>query len=124
MKKNNLFFVTILILLFGNFSGQTVYITKTGKKYHEQSCRYLNKSTISINLSDAINKGYSSCSVCNPPTSASTTSDQKNKSDVGSNQNASPTTSSQQCGAKTKDGSRCKRMTKSSNGFCWQHGGS
>lgn len=28
-----------------------------------------------------------------------------------------------QCGAATKSGSRCTRMTKSPNGNCWQHGG-
>lgn len=28
-----------------------------------------------------------------------------------------------QCGASTKTGARCTRMTKSSNGNCWQHGG-
>ncbi len=28
-----------------------------------------------------------------------------------------------QCGAATKAGDRCKRMTKSPNGNCWQHGG-
>ncbi|MEK0420647.1 MAG: hypothetical protein RLZZ161_498 [Bacteroidota bacterium] len=28
-----------------------------------------------------------------------------------------------QCGASTKSGARCTRMTKSPNGNCWQHGG-
>jgi len=28
-----------------------------------------------------------------------------------------------QCGASTKNGGRCTRMTKSPNGNCWQHGG-
>jgi uncharacterized lipoprotein YajG len=44
----------------------TVYVTKTGAKYHSAGCRYLSKSCISISLSDARN-GYSPCSVCNPP---------------------------------------------------------
>lgn len=44
----------------------TVYITKTGEKYHTGNCRYLSKSKIPINLSDA-KKSYSPCSVCNPP---------------------------------------------------------
>jgi endonuclease G len=30
---------------------------------------------------------------------------------------------SAQCAGVTKKGNQCKRMTKSSNGFCWQHGG-
>ncbi|MDQ7094244.1 hypothetical protein REC12_11650 [Desulfosporosinus sp. PR] len=45
----------------------TVYITKTGKKYHRDGCRYLSKSRIPISLSDAESEGYEPCSVCNPP---------------------------------------------------------
>jgi len=44
----------------------TVYVTKTGAKYHRDGCRYLSKSRIPISLSDAKN-GYGPCSVCNPP---------------------------------------------------------
>lgn len=44
----------------------TVYITKTGKKYHRNGCRYLRKSKIPINKNDAINRGYGSCGICNP----------------------------------------------------------
>ena len=44
-----------------------VYITKTGSKYHRDGCRYLSRSKIPINLSDAKNSGYGPCSVCNPP---------------------------------------------------------
>ena len=44
-----------------------VYITKTGKKYHKGSCRYLKKSKIKISLKDACKRGYTSCKVCKPP---------------------------------------------------------
>ncbi len=44
----------------------TVYIIKTGKKYHSGDCRYLSKSKIPITLKEAIQKGYTPCSVCNP----------------------------------------------------------
>lgn len=47
-------------------TSQTVYITKTGEKYHRGSCRYLRKSKISISLSKAKTRGYTPCSVCNP----------------------------------------------------------
>ncbi len=43
----------------------TVYITRTGKKYHQAGCRYL-KSQSPISLTDAKVR-YSPCSVCNPP---------------------------------------------------------
>lgn len=45
----------------------TVYITKTGEKYHVDGCRYLKSSKIAISLTDAKGKGYGPCSVCNPP---------------------------------------------------------
>ena|SRR5712692_4685345 len=41
----------------------TVYITRTGRKYHKLSCRHL-RSVISISLSDAESRGYTACSVC------------------------------------------------------------
>lgn len=44
----------------------TVYVTKTGSKYHHAGCRYLSKSSIPISLSDAKSM-YSPCSVCDPP---------------------------------------------------------
>jgi hypothetical protein len=45
----------------------TVYITRTGKKYHQDGCRYLRKSRIAITIKDALQQGYSACSVCAPP---------------------------------------------------------
>jgi len=46
---------------------QTVYITKTGKKYHRDGCRYLASSKIAISLKDAKARGYTACKVCWPP---------------------------------------------------------
>ena len=44
-----------------------VYITQTGRKYHNKGCRYLSKSQIPILLKDALQQRYEPCSVCNPP---------------------------------------------------------
>lgn len=44
----------------------TVYVTRTGHKYHQKGCRYLRQSCIAMKLSEA-RKSYSACSVCNPP---------------------------------------------------------
>ena len=44
-----------------------VYITKTGKKYHRSSCRYLSKSKIKTTLKKARAQGYTPCKVCKPP---------------------------------------------------------
>jgi hypothetical protein len=46
---------------------QIVYVTKTGKKYHTATCRFLAKSKIPMALKDAKAKGYTPCSVCRPP---------------------------------------------------------
>ena len=45
----------------------TVYITRTGAKYHTASCRYLSRSKIPIPLKDAKQRGYAACKVCRPP---------------------------------------------------------
>ena len=50
----------------GSKKGETVYITSSGKKYHRSGCQYLKKSCIEIKKSDAISKGYTPCSKCNP----------------------------------------------------------
>lgn len=44
----------------------TVYVTRTGEKYHRNGCRYLRRSKIAISLENA-KFAYSPCSVCNPP---------------------------------------------------------
>ena len=41
----------------------TVYVTKTGKKYHRETCRW---GKIPISLAEA-KQGYEPCSRCNPP---------------------------------------------------------
>ncbi|HHV98151.1 MAG TPA: MBL fold metallo-hydrolase [Clostridiaceae bacterium] len=43
---------------------KTVYITKSGSKYHKDGCRYLSKSKIPISLSEALERNYTPCSVC------------------------------------------------------------
>ncbi len=45
---------------------ETVYVTRTGSKYHLAGCRYLRQSSIPMKLSEA-RKLYTPCSVCRPP---------------------------------------------------------
>lgn len=47
-------------------NNQTVYVTKSGNKYHLAGCRYLSKSATPLALSDAAIR-YSPCSVCGAP---------------------------------------------------------
>jgi len=47
--------------------GQTVYVTKSGKKYHVVGCSSLSKSRTSLNLAEAKRQKYTPCKRCNPP---------------------------------------------------------
>lgn len=126
MKKQLLLLTVIFSLLMSNVLAQTVYITKTGKKYHIESCRYLRSSSFAISLQDALSRGYDACSICAPPTSSSQSTRQVPTNLKNENTNSKLRLSSQtvQCSAITKKGTQCSRMTKSLNGKCWQHGGS
>lgn len=48
-------------------SSTTVYITRTGAKYHQETCRHLKKSKKAISLQVAKTRGYTPCKVCRPP---------------------------------------------------------
>lgn len=52
----------------GGSSSGTVYITKTGSKYHRDGCSSLRRSRIAISLNDAVSRGYEPCKNCKPPT--------------------------------------------------------
>jgi len=45
---------------------EVVYITKTGKKFHKNSCRYLKSSKIKTTKAEAKEAGYTACKVCKP----------------------------------------------------------
>jgi hypothetical protein len=108
---------------------QTVYITKTGSKYHRVSCQYLRKSKFAISIKEAVDRGYEPCSVCEPgrPSAAN---EKKATQGVDENTKTSPTKGTDnktsgptaaQCTATTKAGTRCKRMTTDPGGKCYQH---
>lgn len=122
MKKNFLHYILWLVIFTGVLSAQTVYITNTGEKYHISGCRYLHKSKISIELSDALAQGYTACKVCRPTQTIKTKKEPVTES-RDETIDTSTKVSSSQCSATTKSGARCKRLTKSSSGKCWQHGG-
>ena len=46
-------------------NSETVYVTRTGSKYHKSGCSYL-KSKYAITKADAIEQGYTPCSRCKP----------------------------------------------------------
>jgi len=63
--------VSLLLLAGGpvvaDSKDPTVYVTKTGSKYHSAGCRSLAKSAIPMRLSEAARR-YDPCKVCRPPT--------------------------------------------------------
>ena len=46
----------------------TVYITKTGEKYHRDGCSSLRRSKFAVSLKDAVARGFEACKNCRPPT--------------------------------------------------------
>jgi phosphatidylserine/phosphatidylglycerophosphate/cardiolipin synthase-like enzyme len=44
----------------------TVYITRTGTKYHRAGCRHLARSSVAISRKEAEARGYAPCKVCKP----------------------------------------------------------
>ena len=46
---------------------ETVYITRTGKRYHRDGCRHLSQNKIKTTVKEAQANGYTPCKVCRPP---------------------------------------------------------
>lgn len=110
--------VMILVALFITHvaSSQTVYITRTGEKYHDDGCRYLSQSKIKNTLPDVLKAGYTACSVCKPAKETTTRQQVISAPTPPANKSKSA-----QCTARTKSNTRCSRMTANSGGKCWQH---
>ena len=109
-----------LLLIAPEVRSQTVYVTRTGEKYHNDGCRYLSRSQIETTVAKAKENGYTACSVCKPPVKASSAT-------TATPLKTTPTTptikraTSTQCTALTKSKKRCSRMTTNASGRCWQH---
>ena len=98
---------------------QSVYVTKTGTKYHKESCFHLKDSKKEIEFKKVKTLNYSACKHCKPIGFESETPKSSNlKPQVKSAPKNSGTV---QCSGKTKAGARCKRKTTNSDGRCYQH---
>jgi hypothetical protein len=100
MKKIVVIAIFLLIGVAFNSQGQTVYSSAKGEKYHTADCN-LSGDASNIKLDAAKKAGKKPCGVCKP--------DEHLKDKVA------------QCSGKTADGTRCKRMTSSKAGKCYQH---
>ncbi len=109
----------IALLLSIQLNGQEVYLTKTGKKYHKSTCRYLKYSKRKVTLEEVKQFGYRPCLVCKPGTKIIA---KEKRVGIPKDDATVPMPSvAIQCTGKTKSGRRCKRKTKNANGKCYQH---
>ena len=76
LRKTFIFLFTAVFLSVSFFAADvfagpydTVYITRTGAKYHYRNCRTLARSRQihEINIQEAKSRGYTACKVCRPP---------------------------------------------------------
>jgi len=44
----------------------TVYVTRTGRKFHRKGCRYVREGARPIVKKDALKSGYTPCAICKP----------------------------------------------------------
>jgi hypothetical protein len=91
----------------------TVYVTKTGAKYHRDGCSSLSRSRIPMELKAATAR-FEPCKVCRPPVLA--------EQPPASSRAPSTATRSTRCAATTKKGTQCLRNTAAGSAYCWQHG--
>ena len=49
-----------------NETGESVFVTVSGTKYHRAGCSYLRATRIEMPLAQAFAEGYAPCSRCNP----------------------------------------------------------
>lgn len=95
----------LLLLSFGFFfalaaKAQTVYSSDKGEKYHTADCR-MSGDAKGMTLASAKKAGKKACDICKP--------DELGKAKLN------------RCEGKTKDGTRCKRMTGNKTKKCFQH---
>lgn len=115
MKFKNLVILFIFISPTTLLS-QYVYKTPSGEKYHLSSCRMVENVSKRITIKIAIEEyGLGPCKICKPPTREGLI---PNKSQTNK---AVGKCKSQRCKGITKNGTRCKHMTKLCNGYCFQH---
>ena len=123
MKVLKLFLFVSLMFHAVDMSSQSVYVTNTGTKYHKSTCHHLKSSKNEIAFEKALELSYTACSVCKPNNKGNSLGmvSTSTKSIVSPATSNSTTTTTTQCTGKTKAGARCKRMTKSDHGRCYQH---
>jgi hypothetical protein len=137
MKKLfKLLILSVFLTSATNVFAQTVYVNKKDSKYHLLTCKYLDPSHDSLDMTFAIKKGLGECPVCNPSGKATSTSGSMGtmgapksmdapksmeKSGMGQRVNSSANVAGQQCAVINKDGKRCVGKAEPGSIYCWEH---
>jgi len=108
------YLVSILLFISLSISGQTVYRTPSGSKYHLSSCRMVKNVSSALDVKNALGQGLQPCKICNPPTTTTYGIVSQPKKVNGTNKG-------NQCLGITKAGTRCKHYTRIGNDYCFQH---
>ena len=111
---------------------QKVYVTRTGTKYHRESCSSLRSSKIEMLLAEAAAR-YGPCANCRPPVLGAgipqqPAADGAREAAPAVERPSTPTAAapaprSTRCQAITKKGTQCSRNAQAGSSYCWQHGG-
>ena len=100
-----------------------VFVTKSGKKYHADGCRFLSKSKIPMSLENAAQR-YGPCGSCAPPVIEKDSVSKPNSPETAKEEHKErPKSAATQCQATTQKGAQCKRNAQSGSNYCWQHVG-
>lgn len=107
---------SVFLLLFFSFvtlalAAQEVYLTPTGKKYHQQQCTTVRHSSKSIDVKVAQKRQYLPCEICFPQ---STTA-------VRSKNNAKLEVEKVYCSARTSTGTKCLNTVHAPQRLCDEH---
>ena len=137
MKKLlRLLILSVFLTSAANVIAQTVYVNKTDSKYHLLTCKYLDPSHDSLDMTFAIKKGLGECPNCNPSGKGASSSGSMGsmsapksmdapksmeKSGMGQQVNSSANTAGQQCAVINTDGKRCTGKAEPGSIYCREH---
>jgi len=128
MKKLlSLIVLSIILTSTVNLFAQTVFTNKADSKYHLLSCKYLDPSHDSLDMTLAVKKGFSPCDVCKPTAQSASGSGSmgmgasKSMGTAKSMEKSSSNMTVKQCAVIEKDGKRCIGEAESGSVYCWEH---
>lgn len=97
-------------------SGQHYYKTPSGKKYHRENCRMVETVSSAVDADKIARLGLAPCKICKPPITV-----RQGLIPTSGTNKAVGVGAQVRCSGKTKENVRCKRETRSGNGYCFQH---